>query len=156
MATRRQALFLAFLLTPQISTIIINTSFALKCMGDQGRPSHLRVTQPLGRLACWEWRCSRELVAGRGRESQRGRRPPLQAQTSVAPDPAESRGAPPPPQDPSPLRVPGESQGRGSLVGCCLWGRTESDTTEATKQQQQQQHSVNGTPDGPKGKETCP
>ena len=26
--------------------------------------------------------------------------------------------------------LPGESQGRGSLVGCCLWGRTESDTTE--------------------------
>ena len=26
----------------------------------------------------------------------------------------------------------GESQGRGSLVGCCLRGRTESDTTEAT------------------------
>ena len=35
--------------------------------------------------------------------------------------------------------VPGESQGRGSLVGCHLWGRTESDTTEATQQQQQQQ-----------------
>ena len=28
--------------------------------------------------------------------------------------------------------VPGESQGRGSLVGCRLWGHTESDTTEAT------------------------
>ena len=28
--------------------------------------------------------------------------------------------------------VPGESQGWGSLVGCHLWGRTESDTTEAT------------------------
>ena len=28
--------------------------------------------------------------------------------------------------------LPGESQARGSLVGCCLWGRTESDTTEAT------------------------
>ena len=28
--------------------------------------------------------------------------------------------------------LPGESQGRGSLVGCCLWGHTESDTTEAT------------------------
>ena len=28
---------------------------------------------------------------------------------------------------------------RGSLVGCCLWGRTESDLTEATQQQQQQQ-----------------
>ena len=28
--------------------------------------------------------------------------------------------------------LPGESQGRGSLVGCCLWGRTELDTTEAT------------------------
>ena len=26
----------------------------------------------------------------------------------------------------------GESQGRGSLVGCCLRGRTESDTTEVT------------------------
>ena len=25
----------------------------------------------------------------------------------------------------------GESQGQGSLVGCRLWGRTESDTTEA-------------------------
>ena len=28
--------------------------------------------------------------------------------------------------------LPGESQGRGSLVGCRLWGRTESDMTEAT------------------------
>ena len=28
--------------------------------------------------------------------------------------------------------LPGESQGRRSLVGCCLWGRQESDTTEAT------------------------
>ena len=28
--------------------------------------------------------------------------------------------------------LPGESQGRRSLVGCHLWGRTESDTTEAT------------------------
>ena len=28
--------------------------------------------------------------------------------------------------------LPGESQGPGSLVGCRLWGRTESDTTEAT------------------------
>ena len=34
--------------------------------------------------------------------------------------------------------LPGESQGRGSLVCCCLWGRTESDMTEATEQQQQQ------------------
>ena len=33
----------------------------------------------------------------------------------------------------------GESQGQRSLVGCRLWGRTESDTTEATQQQQQQQ-----------------
>ena len=28
--------------------------------------------------------------------------------------------------------LPGESQGRGSLVGCCLWGRTGLDMTEAT------------------------
>ena len=40
---------------------------------------------------------------------------------------------------PTPVFLPGESQGRGSLVGCHLWGRTESDTTEATQQQQQQQ-----------------
>ena len=33
---------------------------------------------------------------------------------------------------PTPVFLPGESQGRGSLVGCCLWGHTESDTTEAT------------------------
>ena len=31
----------------------------------------------------------------------------------------------------TPVFLPGESQGQGSLVGCCLWGRTESDTTEA-------------------------
>ena len=37
-----------------------------------------------------------------------------------------------------PLFLPGESQGWGSLVGCCLWGRTESDTNEATEQRQQQ------------------
>ena len=41
---------------------------------------------------------------------------------------------------PTPVFLPGESWGRGSLVGCHLWGRTESDTTEATQQQQQQQH----------------
>ena len=33
---------------------------------------------------------------------------------------------------PTPVFLPGASQGRGSLVGCRLWGRTESDTTEAT------------------------
>ena len=33
--------------------------------------------------------------------------------------------------------LPGESQGRGSLVGCRLWDRTELDTTEMTQQQQQ-------------------
>ena len=37
-----------------------------------------------------------------------------------------------------PVFLPGESQGRWSLVGCRLWGRTESDTTEPTQQQQQQ------------------
>ena len=32
---------------------------------------------------------------------------------------------------PTPVFLPGESQGRGSLVGCRLWGHTGSDTTEA-------------------------
>ena len=30
---------------------------------------------------------------------------------------------------PTPVLLPGASRGRGSLVGCRLWGRTESDTT---------------------------
>src|SRR5574339_442598 len=30
----------------------------------------------------------------------------------------------------TPVFLPGESQGWGSLVGCRLWGHTESDTTE--------------------------
>ena len=33
---------------------------------------------------------------------------------------------------PTPVFLLGESQGQRSLVGCCLWGRTELDTTEAT------------------------
>ena len=42
---------------------------------------------------------------------------------------------------PTPIFLPGESQGRGSLVGRRLWGRTELDTSAAT-QQQQQQHLI--------------
>ena len=38
---------------------------------------------------------------------------------------------------PTPVFLLGESQGRGSLVGLRLWGRTELDTTEVTWQQQQ-------------------
>jgi len=33
---------------------------------------------------------------------------------------------------PTPVFLPGESQGQGSLAGCRLWGRAESDTTEVT------------------------
>ena len=33
---------------------------------------------------------------------------------------------------PTPVFLPGESQGQKSLVGCPLWGRPELDTTEAT------------------------
>ena len=33
---------------------------------------------------------------------------------------------------PTPVFLPGESQGRGSLVGCRLWGCTDLDTTETT------------------------
>ena len=40
---------------------------------------------------------------------------------------------------PTPAFLPGESQRWGSLVSCHLWGRTESETTEATWRQQQQQ-----------------
>ena len=37
---------------------------------------------------------------------------------------------------PTPVFLPGQSQGQQSLVGCYLWGRTESDMTEVTKQAQ--------------------
>ena len=33
---------------------------------------------------------------------------------------------------PTLVSLPGESQGQRSLVGCHLWGREESDTTEET------------------------
>ena len=33
---------------------------------------------------------------------------------------------------PTPVFLPGESQGRGSLVGFRLWGRAESDMTDMT------------------------
>ena len=33
---------------------------------------------------------------------------------------------------PTPVFLPGESQGQRSLMGCRLWGHIESDTTEAT------------------------
>ena len=36
---------------------------------------------------------------------------------------------------PTPVFLPGESQGQGSLVGCRVWGHTESDMTEMTQQQ---------------------
>ena len=49
----------------------------------------------------------------------------------------------------TPVFLPRESQGWGSLVGCRLWGPTESDMTEATLQQQQQQ-----THDDGKGNDT--
>src|SRR5574337_983442 len=35
---------------------------------------------------------------------------------------------------PTPVLLPGESQGRGSLVGCRLWGRTESDIVVGARQ----------------------
>ena len=53
------------------------------------------------------------------RKSKRGKDYDLEFQNSMIREPY------------SPL-LPGESQGRGSLVGCRLRGRTESDTTEAT------------------------
>ena len=33
---------------------------------------------------------------------------------------------------PTPVFLPGDSQGRGTLGGCRLWGHTESDTTDVT------------------------
>ena len=43
---------------------------------------------------------------------------------------------------PTPVFLPGESHVQRSLVGFSPWGRTESDTTEATWQLQQQAGSM--------------
>ena len=53
---------------------------------------------------------------------------------------------------PTPVLLPGESQGWGSLVGCRLWGSTELNATEVT-QQQQQQTAYMDFPSGSDGKE---
>ena len=42
---------------------------------------------------------------------------------------------------PTPVFLPGESQGWQSLMGCCLWGCTESDTAAEVTLQQQQQYA---------------
>ena len=42
---------------------------------------------------------------------------------------------------PTPVFLPGKPHGQGSLEGCRLCGRTKSDTTEATQEQQQQDRS---------------
>ena len=46
---------------------------------------------------------------------------------------------------PTPVLLPGKSHGWRSLVGCGLWGCTESETTEATWQQQQFQFEYKPT-----------
>ena len=50
---------------------------------------------------------------------------------------------------PTPVFLPGESQGRGSLVGCHLSGRIESDRAKATQQQQQTTGKPQPRLDGP-------
>ena len=45
--------------------------------------------------------------------------------------------------------------GRGSLVGCHLWGHTESDMTDVTHQQQSSYAIFKGFPGGPSGKESA-
>ena len=44
---------------------------------------------------------------------------------------------------PTPVFLCGESQGWGSLVGCRLWGHTESEMTKVTYQQQQDMININ-------------
>ena len=48
----------------------------------------------------------------------------------------------------TPVFLPGESQGRASLVGCRLCGHTELDMTEATQQQQLLAGGLNSSPCG--------
>ena len=50
---------------------------------------------------------------------------------------------------PTPVFLPGESQGRGSPVGYRLWGHTESDMTEVTL------HSISPYFEGAKSDDLC-
>ena len=43
-----------------------------------------------------------------------------------------------------PAFLPGEAQGRGCLVGCHLWGPTESDMTEVTEHRQRERIHYKG------------
>ena len=43
---------------------------------------------------------------------------------------------------PTPVLLPGESHGQGSLAGSGPWGRRESDTTEVTEPEQEQRSSA--------------
>ena len=43
---------------------------------------------------------------------------------------------------PTPMFLPGESQGWWSLVGCRLWGRTESDATEQLSSSSGSKHCI--------------
>ena len=56
---------------------------------------------------------------------------------------------------PTSVFLPGESQGQGSLVGCHLWGHTESDTTEVTELQQQPTPSCPPPSSGTREPGTC-
>ena len=49
---------------------------------------------------------------------------------------------------PTPVFLPGESQGWRSLVGCRLWGRTESDTTERLSSSSSQRSCLENPRDG--------
>ena len=46
---------------------------------------------------------------------------------------------------PTPVFLPGESQGLENLVGCRLWGHAKSNTTKATQQQQQHRPHIPGS-----------
>ena len=79
----------------------LETGLILRCAGNVGNPFQ---TKQGNRPSCREQegrRCSDEVV----REPRQGKAGGgARVTASVAPDPAESRGAPPTPQDPSPLR----------------------------------------------------
>ena len=51
----------------------------------------------------------------------------------------------------TPVFLPGESQERGSLVGCRLWGCTESDTTEVAYQLSSKMLVLGGRAEGSRG-----
>ena len=125
---------------PQRSPVLPFISWApAVCLGRGGGGSQVTQAFPSAQLS----ENASSSLPRRQREAPQSRSPALSQPSSSCPDLSCPRGGRTELQwphlspwrrkwQPTPVFLPGESQGRGSLVGCRLWDSTESETTEGT------------------------